>query len=184
MTSHHDLTIERERLRRRPSEEPISLLGLFVVTPTINHERYAERLRDVIGAAVAITRSIDFERDTLPIDLLPPWFLDLSSNVIDGMQSDPAGREGRRRYLEVREDRPWDAEEWLFCFDPDLRAWSWWDVTLSSHGSVCVWIDTRGEAHIPCEELWWAIFLAGAGGVEPFILENSTVWSGQPSVGL
>ncbi|MGA5819338.1 hypothetical protein ACPC54_15980 [Kitasatospora sp. NPDC094028] len=182
--SRYDPSFEGERLKLRPSEDPISLLGLLVVTPGTDSARYAERLRNVIGGAVEVVRSIDFERDDLPVDSLPSWFRELSSAAGDGAQGDPVGSEGKRRYLEAREDRPWDAEEWLYCFDPDLRAWSWWDVTLGSHGSVCVWIDTKGEAHIPCEELLWAIFLAGAGAVEPLTLEASTVWSSQPSIGL
>lgn len=182
--SNYDLSFEGERLKRRPLEEPISLLGLLVVTPVADSGKYAERLRDVIGGAVEVARFIDFERDDLPVDSLPSWFRELSSGVGEGAQADLVGSEGKRRYLEAREDRPWDAEEWLYCFDPDLRAWSWWDVTLGGDGSVCVWIDTKGEAHIPCEELWWAIFVAGAGVVEPLTLEASAVWSNQPSIGL
>jgi hypothetical protein len=184
MMSRYDLASEGQRLEQRPSEDPISLLGLLVVTPIADARKYAKRLRGVIAGAVKISRSVDFEIDNVSADALPSWFLDLSNGASGSVQGDSAGSEGKRRYLEAREDRPWGAEEWIYCFDPDLRAWSWWDVTLDDRGSVRVWIDTKGEARIPCEELWWGIFVAGAASVEPITLESATVWSNQPSIGL
>ncbi|MFE2064033.1 hypothetical protein ACFXDH_16740 [Streptomyces sp. NPDC059467] len=182
--SRYDLASEAQRLERRSSEEPISLFGLLVVTPVADAREYAERLRGVIAGAVEISRSVDFESDDVSADLLPPWFLKLSDGSGEGVQGDPVGSEGKARYLTVREDRAWDAGEWIYSFDPDLRAWSWWDITTDDHGAACVWIDTKGEGRIPCEELWWAIFVAGAAAVDPLTLEESSVWIQQRSIGL
>ncbi|WP_438297101.1 hypothetical protein [Streptomyces sp. HUAS TT7] len=171
-------------MSERPTEDPISLLGLLVVTPVADGVKYAQRLRRLIAEAVEISRLADFEGDDVSEDALPSWFLELSSGSVGDVPEDSIGSEGKRRYLEVRDDRPWSSGDWIYCFDPDLRAWSWWDVTVDENGKVCVWVDTKGEAHIPCEELWWAAFVSGAVGVEPLTLEFASVWRSQRSIGL
>ncbi|GGR64086.1 hypothetical protein GCM10010282_66320 [Streptomyces roseolus] len=182
--SRNDSASEWHRLRKRPSEDPISLLGVFVVTPVADSVTYAQRLRDLIAGAVEISRSADFESGDVSDDTLPSWFLELSSGEAGDVPGDPVGSEGKRRYRDARDDRPWDSGDWIYCFDPDLRAWSWWDITVDQDGRVCVWIDTKGEAHIPCEELWWAIFVSGAVDADPLTLEFASAWSGQWSIGL
>ncbi|MCX4756999.1 hypothetical protein [Kitasatospora purpeofusca] len=182
--SRYDLASEGRRLRGRPPEDPISLLGLLVVTPAADGLKYAQRLRDLIAGAVEISSSANFESDDVSEDTLPSWFLSLSDGELGDAPGDSIGSKGKRRYLEVRDDRPWNSGDWIYCFDPDLRAWSWWDVTIDENGKICVWVDTKGEAHIPCEELWWAIFVSGAASVEPLTLELASAWSGQRSIGL
>lgn len=181
--SRYDSASEGHRLRKRPSETPISLLGLLVVTPVADSVKYAQRLRDLIARAVEISSAADFESDDVSEGALPSWFLELSGGETGGVPGDAIGSEGKRRYLEARDDRPWNSGDWIYCFDPDLRAWSWWDITVDENGRVCVWIDTKGEAHIPCEELWWAIFMSGAVDADSLTLEFSYVWSSQPSIG-
>ncbi len=182
--SRYDLESEGRRLDWRPSEEPISLLGLLVVTPLADAGEYAERLRSLLTSAIAICKTVDFEHDDVSEGELPSWFLDLSDGSNESVQDDSIGAIGKSRYLESRDDRPWDAGDWIYCFDPDLRKWSWWDITFDETGAVCVWFDTKGEAHIPCEELWWAVFVAGAQEVDPMTLEKSSVWGQQESIGL
>ncbi|WAL67911.1 hypothetical protein ORV05_09120 [Amycolatopsis cynarae] len=175
-----DLVGEVHRLERHPLDESIGLLGLLVVTPAGDGSRYAQRLRGLIAAAVEIARSADFESDEVSGVGLPSWFLALSTGAAGDVPGDAMGSAGKRRYLEVRDDRSWSSDEWIYCFDPDLRAWSWWDITVGDNGKICVWVDTKGEAHIPCEELWWAVFAAGAASVERLTLEYASVWAEQP----
>jgi hypothetical protein len=138
----------------------------------------------LLSAAVQIAESNDFDSDEIANDRLPAWFLEISSGDSRSPGDDPIGHAGAQRYLAAREDRPWEASEWIYCFDPDLRAWSWWDATSDDRGTVNIWFDTMGEAHIPCEELWWAAYVAGAETVAPMTLESATVWRSQSSVGL
>ena len=180
--SRYDLTNEASRANRRPTEEPVALLALLVVTPAAGPEAYAARLRHLVGEAVGVAQVADFGRGNVPTSSLPNWFLALTDGGDEAEESDELGSEGKRRYLEAREDRPWEIEDWVYCFDPDLRSWSWWDVTVSSHGQVNVWIDTKGEAHVPCEELWWAVYVSGALDVAALMLESAEVWSQQTSI--
>ncbi|MFI6922323.1 hypothetical protein ACIBIZ_20455 [Nonomuraea spiralis] len=155
LMSRKDLERELRRLRRRPSGGRRSCLDCW-----------------------------SFDSDELSVDALPAWFLALSRGETGDIPGDLIGSEGKRRYLATRDERPWSSEEWIYCFDPALRAWSWWDVTADENGRVCVWVDTAGEGHIPCEELWWALFVSGASTVESLTLEYGSGWSGQPSIGI
>lgn len=180
--SRYDLAIEKARVLRRPSEEPIRLLALLVVDPTTDAKLYAKRLREVVSSAVGISQTTDFERDDVATSALPEWFVAVSGGTGMTDVRDVTSLSGKDCYLEERGGEPWDVEEWVYCFDPDLRRWSWWDVTERPDGRVCVWVDTKGEAHIPCEELWWLVFVAGARSVEPLMLEDAGVWAEQGSI--
>lgn len=175
---------ELKRLSQRPNEDPINLIGVLRVAPVGDVHSYAERLRSLIAAAISITMSADFDSDDVSVEKLPHWFLALSTDTPNEFPGDDGGALGKRRYLEIREDRSWSADEWIYCFDPDLRAWSWWDITVDRANNINVWVDTKGEAHIPCEELWWAIFTSGAENVDSIKLEVATEWFDQPSIGL
>lgn len=180
--NRYDLDRELGRTRARPDEEPIALLGLLTVTPALPKEQYARRLRELVASALEIARVADFDEGDVPLRPLPGWFLELTDGEPDGGSPDHSGK---RNYLTSREGAaPWDVEEWVYCFDPGLRAWSWWDLTDDGRGGLAVWVDTKGEAHIPCEELWWAVYAAGADAVEPLVLEDATRWQGQRSVGV
>ena len=178
--SRYDLANERRRTLRRPSEEPVALLALLVVRPAIEPSLYAMRLRQLISAAVDIAQSSNFESGAVSLQTLPKWFLDESGEGGDTDIS-ATSRVARQQYVESRGADAWDPEDWIYCFDPDLRAWSWWDITIQPDGSLGVWVDTKGEAHIPCEELWWAVYLAGARDVAALTLEDAGVWAEQAS---
>ena len=182
--SHEGLQRETARLARRPSEDQVMTLALLVVRSEVGPDEFAVRLRKLIMSAVDIAQQVDFEQDQVSTDSLPQWFQVLTNGAEGGADDDPLGSSGKAKYLQNRNDRPWGLEEWIYCFDPDLRAWEWWDVSINDYGEACVWVDTKGEAHIPCEELWWAIFLAGASDTEPMVLENPSVWARQRSIGL
>jgi hypothetical protein len=84
---------------------------------------------------------VDFERDDIPLDSLPDWFLAVTDGEPDDGSPEHAGK---RNYLAARENStPWDAEEWIYCFDPDLRSWSWWDLTEDGDGGLTLWVSTR-----------------------------------------
>ncbi|MFF3745287.1 hypothetical protein [Streptomyces kronopolitis] len=180
--SRYDLANELSRLGTRASEEPIKLLGLLIVDPASDLSEYAVRLRHLLSEAVKIARTADFDEENVATASLPSWFLELTTGTPEVPNSDTVGSEGKRQYLAARDDRPWDAEEWIYTFDPELRSWSWWDATTNDQGKVCVWVDTKGEPRVPMEELWWALYTAGARSVQPMSLEYADVWHQQMSL--
>ncbi|RKT53661.1 hypothetical protein C8E97_2240 [Saccharothrix australiensis] len=91
---------------------------------------------------------------------------------------------GVDRYHAVRGEDRWDLQEWLYGFDPDLRRWRWWDLSTLDGRVAYLWLDTRGEPVVPCEELYWAVFAAGAREVRVVPRLSSDSWQGQVSMGL
>ncbi|WP_329149529.1 hypothetical protein OIU91_23335 [Streptomyces sp. NBC_01456] len=180
--NRYDPTDELSRLRARPTQEPIKLMGLLIVAPACNSAEYTARLRSLLSEAIEISREADFDEEDVAPDCLPSWFLALTNGHPEGVDDDPVGSEGKSRYLAARDNRPWEAVEWIYTFDPELRSWSWWDATEDDHGNVRIWIDTKGEPRVPMEELWWAVYLAGARNVEPMSLEYAEVWRRQASL--
>lgn len=165
--SKNETSNELARTRVSPTAEPTATLGLLVVHPSVPYEAYSQRLRELIGKAVEIAVSADFEaEEEVSTSLLPEWFQDLS---------DTPSRSGASSYAEAGKGDPWDKEDWIYCFDPDLRAWTWWDLTRFP-GGAAVWIDTQGEGHVPHEELVWALYVAGASRVEPLRMEAASAW--------
>ncbi|MFD3592919.1 hypothetical protein ACFWU5_09335 [Nocardia sp. NPDC058640] len=161
---------ERARILAVPSTSPTVTLAVILVHPAVSFELYIERLRALISAAVDISRTVNFDEDsTVAIDSLPEWFRNMS-DVIAG--------EGASSYSNAGLGDPWDPEEWIYCFDPDLRAWAWCYVTVREDG-VAVWVDTLGESHVPHDELLWALYVSGAESVDPLYMEDATVWENE-----
>ncbi|MGW2230616.1 hypothetical protein [Streptomyces formicae] len=181
--TRYGLDQELTRTEGRPNEVPIHLLALLRVKPVISGPEYATRLREVIQEALRVCKRVDFAEDDVPVDSLPDWFLSVTDGTPDTPDANSPESIGKSRYLAARENEAWEAEEWIYCFDPDLRAWSWWDVTEDDRGNVSLWVDTKGEGHVPCEELWWAVYVAGAESVEPLTLQYSSEWAAQASIG-
>jgi hypothetical protein len=175
----HDLPSEIGRLEGESFGRPTPLLAFVAVAPLTTPEAYASRLKQLVHEALKVVQHADFEQDEIRWGRLPHWFTGLSGGGGDDVEPDPLGEQGKARYVRNRGDEPWDAEEWIYAFDPELRAWSWWDLTVDERGIVNVWVDTKGEAHVPCGELWWALYLAGAENAGPFTLERSGVWEAQ-----
>ncbi|MGV9412105.1 hypothetical protein ACWDOP_19500 [Nocardia sp. NPDC003693] len=127
-----------------------------------------DRLRQLISGALTIAE-LDFAGEPASFEALPPWFL----------ERDEIAFIADRRYSEARAEEPWTIREWISCFAPGLRRWSWWDVTVRANGTVAVWVDIVGDEHIPCEELWWALYICGAGTVESLRLELPETWQAE-----
>ncbi|WP_143832956.1 MULTISPECIES: hypothetical protein [Nocardiopsis] len=125
----------------------------------------------------------DFEREVLEDVGIPTWFACLTDDASAGGAFPEEAREGVRGYFEDRGGEEWDLQEWLFMFDPDLRSWSWWDVAGHGDGRIFLYIDTKGEMPVPCEELWWAVFASGAQAVDGPFLVPSEQWEEKPSIG-
>lgn len=159
---------EIARITGHPTTVPTATLAMFLVHPAISSEVYAARLRALISAAVGIAQETDFEKDdVVTLDPLPEWFRGIS---------DAPSTKGASNYVEAGLGEPWEPEEWIYCFDPDLRAWTWWDITERPEG-VAVWVDTLGEPHVPHGELLWALYVAGAERVDPLRMEGADSWA-------
>jgi hypothetical protein len=148
-------------------------------------EAYGRRLRDILSAAVATAREQGFDREVLDLHLMPSWFVALTGHVKSDLADIPVeSLAGRASYYEARQEREWDIQEWLFCFDPELRRWLWWDLTTSDSDSLALWLDTKGELVVACEELWWAVYAAGAIDVRGFRVGAVEELARQSSVGI
>ncbi|MFE6859177.1 hypothetical protein [Nocardia sp. NPDC057668] len=161
-----ELDSEKRRVFTRPDGVPRDPLALLVVHPAIAPPEYATRLRHLISAALTVTDSTD---DLPGLDPLPPWFT----------RFDEVAYAANRRYSEARAEEPWTIREWVGCFAPPRRQWSWWDLTLRTDGTVAVWADTLGAPHPACEELWWALYVSGARAVDPLTLEEVPAWQAE-----
>lgn len=175
---------EAERILDRPQSTPPRFLSCVEIVPAGDQNSYCRRLRRVIHSAVALSCVQDFEEEILDGSGIPVWFAQLTSgDLLAGRVVADDLRDGVSRYFEARGGEVWDLQEWLFMFDPGLRSWSWWDVAGFGDGKVFLYFDANGEAVIPCEELWWAIFASGAKMVEGPFLVPSGRWEGKPSMG-
>ncbi|MET9213395.1 MULTISPECIES: hypothetical protein [unclassified Nocardia] len=158
---------ELARVMSHPVTTPTGTLAMFLVHPAVPRRTYTQRLRELISAAVEIAQTTDFDQDeVVTLDPLPTWFRETP---------DVPSIEGSRNYVAAGLGDPWEPEEWIYCFDPDLRAWTWWDVTERSDG-VAVWVDTLGEPHVPHGELLWALYITGAEQVDPLRMEAASSW--------
>ncbi|MGK5637947.1 hypothetical protein ACSNOK_06455 [Streptomyces sp. URMC 126] len=182
--------IELRRVHERPSEEDSGrLLGRFEVAVDGTPEDYARRLRSVLWSALNIAGESGFEEaDELPTETVPDWFAEVS-----GEHGRRAGRKpgpddavaeaGASVYVSEREEERWGLQEWLFTFDPENRSWLWWDVTESADGgTVSLWVDTRGEPVVGCEQLYWLAYTCGAHSVGRMVLERVERWQGERSL--
>ncbi|MEV6648819.1 hypothetical protein [Amycolatopsis sp. NPDC051371] len=176
---------ELSRIEARASAAPPPWLAVLEVEPIDGFEPYGRKLREIARAAVSVARDEEFDADELDASGVPRWFADLT----DGRDADSGGipassHQGSADYYQARGEREWDVQEWLFCFEPELRRWSWWDLTTPDGRRAFIWIDTRGEAVIPAEELWWAAFASGARSVSGLVMKTGEEWARQPSAGI
>ncbi|MEK8225009.1 hypothetical protein NKG05_00835 [Oerskovia sp. M15] len=157
---------------------------VFQVDAIGSLEMYGERLRNVLSSAVRTVVELGIDGDCVDASRVPKWFAGHTDR--GGFADIPVeALGGRRVYLDEREQSEWDLQEWLYCFEPDLRRWSWWDLTVGCDGrTLLLWVDTSGELVVPCDELWWAIFATGARGASASMGRASQDWDSRPSVGL
>ncbi|WP_431683454.1 hypothetical protein [Kitasatospora sp. KL5] len=185
----HRYADELARLAARPAvtAAPPGLTAL-AVRPIGDLEAYARRLREILSAAVRAAGEQDFDADPLDESGIPPWFAAVTdpTGTAGTVHTDvpPEAVAGAARYGPARGEDPWDLQEWLYCFDPELRRWRWWDATTPDGRTAVLWLDTRGEPVVPCEELRWAAHAAGAHGVTGPTPAPTPDWPDQPSIGL
>ena len=186
MEDHHrGLEGEGNRVLGRPHSIPPQVLTCFKILPLGNQSTYCKRLRRLIYSTVLLSKGQDFDREVLNDTGIPAWFVYLTDGVPSTDREIPDGaREGAAKYFSARGGDEWDLQEWLFMFDPQLRSWSWWDVTGGGNGWLFLYIDTKGEIPVPLEELWWAMFASGAQVVEGPFLVSPEKWAVSPSMGV
>lgn len=132
-----DLEIEGSRVSHRPEADSAPpVLAYFEIAVDGDPGRYASRLRGALDAVLKIAVSESFDDDDLPVDTVPAWF---SGVCRGGGSPEPFAAEGRDRYVERTGGAPWNLQNWLSRFDPDLevRGWAWWDMTSSPAGRAC-----------------------------------------------
>ncbi|MGW5045147.1 hypothetical protein [Streptomyces griseoluteus] len=125
----------------------------------------------------------DFAEEQLPLDGIPDWFVGAGR---DGGAVGPAVDAARTRYRERAGADPWEIQNWLFRFDPELevRGWEFWDLTRAADGSgrLNLWLDTRGEPMFSWEELRWLLYAGGAQAVADPVVVGSDSWAAEATV--
>lgn len=171
-----DIGQERIRVAGRPSpQDAPPVLCWFDLAPAVPADVYADRLRSVLDAALALALTEDFD-DTLPVDSVPEWFAAVSEPL--SPRTPEFARRGRECYAAAIQGGPWKLQEWLYEFDPESesRGWAWWDLTRSADGTVRIWADTWGESFFACDELRWLAFTAGSDKVSGPHLAKVEKW--------
>lgn len=177
--------VEREfaRVSGRPESDPDTpVLAHVAVKPNGDPEAYANRLRGVFAAVFALAAHADFDEDEVRVDTLPGWFVQICEG---GAAADPFAVDGRERYTERTGDGPWEIQDWLSRFDPELeaRGWAFWDLTCSADGGgrLNVWLDTWGEPFFSWEELRWLLYTCGAESLADPVVTKSDSWAQEQS---
>ncbi|GHJ29712.1 hypothetical protein TPA0910_41450 [Streptomyces hygroscopicus subsp. sporocinereus] len=145
------------------------VLATFLVATSVDAVDYVARFRAALSAAIRTANQADFDSETISETLIPEWFAEVTrGSVVVGR--DQVASSGSQQYVSRRGEEPWELQDWLFCFDPQLRGWAWWDVTQLSNDAVLLWVDASGEPVFPCEEFRWLAYVCGAKNVEgPFV---------------
>ncbi|MFE0771680.1 hypothetical protein [Streptomyces sp. NPDC058861] len=175
---------ERGRVARRPEggAAPPVLVHFDLVVDG-DPEEYAGRLRGVVDAVLRIAAVESFDDAELPVGTVPAWFRRACRG---GGSPEPFAAEGRDRYAERTGGRPWELQDWLSRFDPDLevRGWAWWDLTrpVAGEDRLRLWADTWGEPFFAWEDLRWLLHVCGARTVADPVLVRPPVWAGEASV--
>jgi len=172
------LTEERKRIFHGvvAIQSPPELVAMEV-TPELAPQEYLNRIRSVLGPAVALAQRNNFDVEILPTNSIPVWFSEVSNGApnVSNLLSNSA-HSGAQRYISRLHQNPWDLQEWLFCFDPERRGWSWWDATVANSGTVTLWLDTLGEPTVPWDDFIWLAYVTGALSVNEATLKSSDEW--------
>ncbi|MGW6981479.1 hypothetical protein ACWGE1_18845 [Streptomyces sp. NPDC054932] len=162
-----DLEIEANRVSRRPERDSAPPV-LVEVDLAVDGDpvQYADRLRGVLGAVLRIAASEPVCRG--------------------GTTTEPFATEGRDRYRARTGGEPWELQNWLSRFDPELevRGWAWWDLTRppAGEGRLRLWADTWGEPSFAWEDLRWLLYTCGARTVADPVIVQPETWAGEVSV--
>ncbi|MFF8269687.1 hypothetical protein ACF059_20175 [Streptomyces sp. NPDC016562] len=179
-----DLEMERTRVSGRPETDSAPpVLAYFELAVDGDPAQYASRLRGVMDAVLQIAASESFDDDDLPVGTVPAWFRGVCR---DGASPEPFAAAGRDRYSARTGSQPWNLQNWLSRFDPDLevRGWAWWDLTRAPDGEdrLRLWADTWGEPFFAWEDLRWLLYACGALTVADPVLTKPQVWAAEVSV--
>ncbi|MGW7753857.1 hypothetical protein ACWGK6_20370 [Streptomyces violaceusniger] len=168
---------ELERVDSSPTErdEGPPVLAAFLVATSMEAIDYVARFREVLSAAIRTANQADFDSETISETLIPGWFAEVTRGSIVVVRDDAASS-GSQRYVSHRGEEPWELQDWLFCFDPQLRGWAWWDVTQLSNDAVLLWVDSSGEPAFPCEEFRWLAYACGAKNVDGPLVRRLSEW--------
>ncbi|MFF0478333.1 hypothetical protein [Streptomyces sp. NPDC004284] len=178
---------ERSRVSGRPEIDPaVPLLACVELEPETGEAdgpgAYASRLREVLAAVYGLAAEEDFDEEQLPLDGIPAWFIGVCRG---GGPTEPFAAEGRERYTERTGGAPWEIQDWLSRFDPELeaRGWAFWDLTRApgDQGRLRLWLDTWGEPFFSWEELRWLAYVCGARTVSDPITLKPQAWAEEPS---
>lgn len=158
------------------------LLAHFDLTVDGDVAAYAGRLRGALNAVLALAVSEDFAGEDIPVDTVPDWFIGVCRG--GGGPVEEFARDGSERYSEETGAGPWELQNWLYRFDPELevRGWSWWDLTVLADGRLRLWADTWGEPFFSWEDLRWLLYTCGARAVDDPVLVKPEVWSQETSI--
>lgn len=151
------------------------VLATFLVTTNIDAVDYVARFRAVLSAAIRTANQADFDSETISETLIPDWFAEVTCGSI-AVGRDNAASSGSQQYVSRRGEELWELQDWLFCFDPQLRGWAWWDLTQLSHNAVLLWVDSSGEPAFPCEEFRWLAYACGAKNVDGPVVRRLSEW--------
>lgn len=178
------LAQERVRVSVRPaadSETPV--LAYFELEVIGSASAYASRLRDTLAAVYELAMQEDMDAEEVPVQAVPVWFVNVCRG---GIVHESFAIEGREAYIARTGGDPWDLQDWLSRFHPELeaRGWAFWDVTRSPgiDGRLLLWVDAWGESFFAWEELRWLTHVCGASSVEGPRLAKSEVWAREVSV--
>ncbi|MFJ8076690.1 hypothetical protein ACIQ7Q_22785 [Streptomyces sp. NPDC096176] len=179
-----DLEAEKSRvLERTEFDSAPPVLAFVEIEVDGDPADYSGRLRAALGAALDLAVSESFD-DDLPTGTVPAWFAGVCKDGEGPVEAFAA--RGRERYTERTGDGPWELQDWLSRFDPDLevRGWAWWDLTGSPEGEgrLRLWLDTWGEAFFSWEDLRWLLYVCGARSVADPMLVKPEVWAREASV--
>ena len=133
-------------------------------------------MRSVVYAAAELALAADFEAEEgIPESSIPEWFANACGE--DNARKDYLSQVGAERYMNQQGERPWDLQDWLYCFDPARRSWSWWAITSGEDTTVEIWVDTAGEPFFAYDELRWLAFVSGCESFNAPELHSDGEWT-------
>ncbi|MFH9671574.1 hypothetical protein ACH4L5_04715 [Streptomyces sp. NPDC017405] len=179
--SEESVAAELDRVRRRPAADAAPpVLAVFTVEVAEGSAaEYAQRVRQVLAAALQLARTARFDDEDLPADEFPEWFTTVCAR--GGEVPERFARLGRTAYTERGGGSPWPLQDWIYRFDPDeeSRGWAFWDAVPVGPAQVRVWVDSWGESFFGSLDLLWLLCTAGAARVAGPEVRKAGVWESE-----
>lgn len=177
---------ERSRVSERPEIDPdVPLLSYVEVAVAGSPEAYARRLREVLAAVYDLAVREDLDEEVVPVDTLPAWFVGVCRGGGGTEPTEEFAADGLAGYTERTGSGPWEIQDWLSRFHPELeaRGWAFWDLTHPKDGGdrLRLWVDTWGESFFAWEELRFLAYVCGARSVTDPALAEPGAWAEEAS---